>query len=72
MEQEHLVPIYIEVEDGERLMRALQESGSRKFQGTKRCAEDFLRIRRFLEENLSGSGYTRRYRMTHKDDAKMR
>lgn len=39
-----VVPIYIEVEDGERLLRRLPGSGSRKLRSMRKCAGDFLRM----------------------------
>ena len=39
-----VVPIYIEVEDGERLLRAIAGSGSRKLRSMRKCAGDFLRM----------------------------
>lgn len=39
-----VVPIYIEVEDGERLLRAIARSGSRKLRSMRKCAGDFLRM----------------------------
>lgn len=39
-----VVPIYIEVEDGERLLRRSPESASRKLHSTRKCAADFLRM----------------------------
>ena len=39
-----VVPIYIEVEDGERLLRRLPGSGSRKLRSMRKCVGDFLRM----------------------------
>ena len=44
-----LVPIYIEVEDGERLWRG---SGSRRCPNTRNYAEDFLQIRRISQKRI--------------------
>ena len=38
---EKVIPIYIEVEDGERLMRAISRENSRKYLNTRKCAADF-------------------------------
>ena len=59
---ENLVPIYIEVEDGERLSRAL----SRERQQEQPKYEEMCRIfladhKDFSEENLEEAGIVRRY-----------
>ena len=48
----YLVPVYIEVEDGERLTVHLRESGSRKCHVTRRCAEDFSQIRKIFPRSI--------------------
>lgn len=60
--EERIVPIYIEVEDGERLMRALKRE---RQQETPRYAEMCRRFladtQDFSEQNLQRLGITRRY-----------
>ena len=48
--QENLVPLYIEVEDGERLMRAITRE--RQQEHTKKSAEDFWQIRRISQKRI--------------------
>ena len=47
-----LVPIYIEVEDGERLARALARERSRRRLNTRNYAEDFSQIRRISQKRI--------------------
>lgn len=42
--QDTMVPLYIEVEDGERLSRALTRKRCRKVRGMRSCAGDFWQI----------------------------
>ena len=46
--EEALCPIYIEVEDGERLARALNRERSQKTPAMRKCAEDFWQTRRIF------------------------
>ena len=50
--QENLVPLYIEVEDGERLMRAIARERQQEHQDTKKSAEDFWQIRRISQKRI--------------------
>lgn len=50
--EEHMLPVYVEVEDGERLSRALQESGSRQNPNIRSFAEDFWRTRKIFQRNI--------------------
>ncbi len=53
-----LIPLYIEVEDGERLERALKENGARRNRNMQRCAGGFLQTPEiFLRKTWRGSGY---------------
>ena len=59
---EHLVPIYIEVEDGERLARALERERRQAVPKYKEMCRRFLADQKdFSEENLAAAGITRRY-----------
>mgnify|MGYP000034306649 CR=1 FL=1 len=49
---EHLVPIYIEVEDGERLQEHWNGSADRRFQSIKRCVGDFLRMKKISARRI--------------------
>ena len=71
--QENLVPLYIEVEDGERLMRAIARDGSRSIRDTKKSAEDFWQIRKISRKRILRQQELREdIRMTTKYDAKKR
>lgn len=48
-----VVPIYVEVENGERLERAIKESAWRKSQNTLNFVEDFLQMRKILRKKTS-------------------
>ncbi len=62
MEQENLVPLYIEVEDGERLMRAIAKRAAAGTSGYEEVCRRFLADQKdFSEENLAAAGITRRY-----------
>lgn len=60
--EENLVPLYVEVEDGERLQRALARNGSRGSRNMRRCAGDSWRMRRTSLKRIwqdwgSGNGF---------------
>ena len=60
---EHLVPIYIEVEDGERLARALERQQEQpKYE--EMCRRFLADEEDFCEENLKRLGIDKRYRNT--------
>ena len=62
---EHLVPIYIEVEDGERLARALERERRQAVPKYKEMCRRFLAdVEDFCEENLKRLGIDKRYRNT--------
>ena len=62
---EHLVPIYIEVEDGERLARALERECRQAVPKYKEMCRRFLADEEdFCEENLKRLGIDKRYRNT--------
>lgn len=62
---EHLVPIYIEVEDGERLARALKRERRQAVPKYKEMCRRFLADEEdFCEENLKRLGIDKRYRNT--------
>lgn len=62
---EHLVPIYIEVEDGERLARALEREHRQAVPKYKEMCRRFLADEEdFCEENLKRLGIDKRYRNT--------
>ena len=62
---EHLVPIYIEVEDGERLARALERERRQAVPKYKEMCRRFLADEEdFSEENLKRLGIDKRYRNT--------
>lgn len=62
---EHLVPIYIEVEDGERLARALERERRQAVPKYKEMRRRFLADEEdFCEENLKRLGIDKRYRNT--------
>ena len=59
---ENLVPLYIEVEDGERLMRAIARERQQEHPGYEEVCRRFLADQKdFSEENLAEAGITRRY-----------
>ena len=59
---ENLVPIYIEVEDGERLSRALSRERQQEQPKYEEMCRRFLADQKdFSEENLAAAGITRRY-----------
>lgn len=62
---EHLVPIYIEVEDGERLARALERERRQAVPKYKEMCRRFLADEEdFCEENLKRLGIDKRYENT--------
>ena len=62
---EHLVPIYIEVEDGERLARALERERRQAVpKYNERCRRFLADEEDFCEENLKRLGIDKRYRNT--------
>ena len=61
----HVVPIYIEVEDGERLARALERERRQAVPKYKEMCRRFLADEEdFCEENLKRLGIDKRYRNT--------
>lgn len=59
---ENLVPLYIEVEDGERLMRAIARERQQEHPGYEEVCRRFLADQKdFSEDNLREAGITRRY-----------
>ena len=66
---ECLIPIYIEVEDGERLMRAIRRERQQETPGYEELCRRFLADQKdFSEEHLREAGITKRYN----NDDKMR
>lgn len=62
---EHLVPVYIEVEDGERLARALERERRQAVPKYKEMCRRFLADEEdFCEENLKRLGIDKRYKNT--------
>lgn len=60
--EEQLVPLYVEVEDGERLMRAITRERQQEHPGYEEVCRRFLADQKdFSEENLREAGITRRY-----------
>lgn len=60
--EEQLVPLYVEVEDGERLMRAITRERQQEHPGYEEVCRRFLADQKdFSEENLKEAGITRRY-----------
>ena len=65
--EKYLVPVYIEVEDGERLSRALQRERQQEQPKYDELCRRFLADQNdFSEENLRESGISRRYRNQNK------
>ena len=59
---ECLIPIYIEVEDGERLMRAIQRERQQETPGYEELCRRFLADQQdFSENHLREAGITKRY-----------
>ena len=60
--KERVIPIYIEVEDGERLQRALErERAQEKPRYEELCRRFLADARDFSEENLRAAGITKRF-----------
>lgn len=60
--KERVIPIYIEVEDGERLQRALErERAQEKPHYEELCRRFLADAKDFSEENLRAAGITRRF-----------
>lgn len=67
--KEKLVPIYIEVEDGERLKRAIKREESQENPKYEEMCRRFLADSKdFSEENLNRCGIIRRYKNVDMDD----
>lgn len=65
--EEHVVPFYIEVEDGERLMRAIARERQQDSPRYDELCRRFLADKEdFSDENLLAAGITRRYYNTDK------
>lgn len=61
--EEHLVPLYIELEDGERLMRAvMRERGQVKPRYEELCRRFLADAIDFSEENIKKAGIKRRFK----------
>ena len=66
---EKVVPLYIEVEDGERLTRALaREKTQKEPKYTEMCRRFLADSKDFSEENLAHAGITERYEKTDLED----
>ena len=60
-----VIPVYIEVEDGLRLMRAIKREQQQKVPGYKEmCRRFLLDSEDFSEEKLSAAGITKRFQNT--------
>ena len=60
--KENLIPLYIEVEDKERLMRAIVREQQQDHPGDEEVCRRFLADQKdFSEDNLKKAGITRRY-----------
>lgn len=60
--RDNLVPVYIEVEDGERLSRAVRREREQRYPKYEELCRRFLADQKdFSEENLQTAGITRRY-----------
>lgn len=60
--EEHLIPIYIEVEDGERLLRAIKREQQQEVPGYAEVCRRFLADQQdFSEEHLREARITKRY-----------
>lgn len=67
--EERLVPLYVEVEDGLRLSRALERERSQKEPKYQELCRRFLAdAQDFSEENLEEAGITRRYQNNNLDE----
>ena len=57
-----MIPVYIEVEDGTRLIRAVEREQTQEHPGYEEVCRRFLADQKdFSEENLAAAGITRRY-----------
>lgn len=66
---EKVVPLYIEVEDGERLTRALaREKTQKEPKYAEMCRRFLADSKDFSEENLAHAGITERYENTDLED----
>ena len=66
---EKVVPLYIEVEDGERLTRALaREKTQKEPKYAEMCRRFLADSKDFSEENLAHAGITERYENTNLED----
>ena len=66
---EKVVPLYIEVEDGERLSRALaREKAQKEPKYAEMCRRFLADSKDFSEENLARAGITERYENTDFED----
>ncbi len=67
--EERLVPLYVEVEDGLRLARALERERAQKEPKYKELCRRFLAdAEDFSEENLNAAGIVRRYQNENLED----
>ena len=66
---EHLVPLYVEVDDGERLLRALERERSEKQPNYAELCRRFLAdCEDFSDEKLKAAGVRKRFENTRKSD----
>ena len=60
--REKMIPVYIEVEDGTRLIRAVEREQTQEHPGYEELCRRFLAdAKDFSEENLKNAGITRRF-----------
>ena len=60
--REKMIPVYIEVEDGTRLIRAVERDRTQEHPGYEELCRRFLAdAKDFSEENLKNAGITRRF-----------
>ena len=60
----YLVPIYIEVDDGVRLQRALERREVRQSRNMRRCAADFWRMRQIFHRKSCRRQASQRHLLT--------
>ena len=66
--KESVIPVYIEVEDGERLIRAIRREQEQETPKYKELCRRFLADEEdFSEENLERAGITKRFQNTDLD-----
>lgn len=54
--KEKIIPLYIEADDGDRLLRAIKREKSRKRRGMRKCAEGFWQTNRiFARKDLQSA-----------------